>query len=34
MALLGTIPITPAAVPAPVAFPPLRHPDDATDEGS
>jgi hypothetical protein len=34
MAQLGAIPIVPAAEPARLAFPPLRHPDDADDEGS
>jgi hypothetical protein len=31
---LGKVQIDPAPAPTPVAYPPLRHPDDAEDEGS
>jgi hypothetical protein len=34
LAELGTVAIGPAPAPAPVELPPLRHPDDAADEGS
>ena len=34
VAELGTVAVGPAPVPEPVELPPLRHPDDAEDEGS